>query len=226
MVLEAGELIDAKLRIDVRQHLAHAPPVTAAAADVDDAEALDRLPLRAAEYRPDQLVTGADGEDHSAVRGRRGEPAAGPQPLRGQYLGQVLAAAEQVDVTLARYGLIGVHLDRVDGNAAQPRPARQDDQIAPVAVGAEQVRVDPDEAQGARPLSSPLAFGRLITLVLMAAGLAGFLGHPQHLVGRVVAVRDVRRATGLRHRHAPRSLPLPPCERHVSRVTLSVPGSP
>src|SRR5712664_2106985 len=106
MVLEARQLIDAKLRIDVRQYLAHAPPLT----------------LAAAEYRADQLVTRAHREDDRPVRGSRGEPAAGPQPLRGQYLGKVLAAAEQVDITLAWHRLIGVHLDRVDGEAAQPRP--------------------------------------------------------------------------------------------------------
>src|SRR5258706_8243412 len=226
MVREARQLIDAKRRIDVRQYLAHAAPLTAAAAHIYDAEPLHRLTLGAAEYRADQLVTRAHREDDRPVRGSRGEPAAGPQPLRGQYLGKVLAAAEQVDITLAWHRLIGVHLDRVDGEAAQPRPASQHDQIAPVAVGAEQVREDPDQSKCARALSSALATDGLITLLLMAAGVPWSTGRPQHLAGHVVPVRGVRLATGVRHRHEPSSLSLPPRGRDVMHIMRFVRGSP
>src|SRR5258706_6389386 len=180
MVLEARQLIDAKLRIDVRQYLAHAAPLTAAAAHINEAEPLHRLTLGAAEYRADQLVPCAHGEDDRPVRGSGGEPAAGPQPLRGQYLGKVLAAAEQVDITLAWHRLIGVHLDRVDGEAAQPRPASQHDQIAPVAVGAEQAREDPDQSKCARALTSPLATDGRIRLPPMAAAGPCSTCHPPH----------------------------------------------
>ena len=106
------------------------------------------LALVPAELRADQLVAGADREHHRALGRRGGQPPVGAQPAGGQHLRQVLAAAQQVDVTLPGHRLVGVDLDGLDPDAAQPGPPLQDQQVAAVTVGAEQVRVDPDQAAG------------------------------------------------------------------------------
>ena len=49
--------------------------------------------------------------------------------------------------------LVGADLDALDRQAAQVGPAGQDQQVAPVAVGGQQVRVEPDEAQAATQLT-------------------------------------------------------------------------
>ena len=153
VVLEAGQPAHAEFRVDVGHDLAHAAVLAPAAGDVQDAQALDGLALDAAELGADHLVARAHGEDHGAA-GRGGlQAAVGGQPPGGQDLRQVLAAAHQVDVAVGRDGLVGVDLDGLDGDAAQLGPALQDQQVAAVAVGAQQVRVDPDQpelAVGAR----------------------------------------------------------------------------
>src|SRR5262249_29375919 len=149
----------AEPRIHVGEHLAYAAPLAAATADVEDPQTFHRLALSAAEHRADQLIAGANGEDHRAAGDRRVQPPAGPRPLGGEPLPTILAAAEEVDVALARHRLVGVHLDRLDVQPAQPGPAGEHDQVAPVAVRAEQVRVDPHQPQGARPGRAALAGG-------------------------------------------------------------------
>ena len=57
---------------------------------------------------------------------------------------------------LSTYGdrgnlLIGVDLGDLDREAAQPGPPGEHDQVPPVAVGAQQIRVDPDQPDGRRP---------------------------------------------------------------------------
>jgi hypothetical protein len=76
------------------------------------------------------------------------QPLVGVEPLGGQGLGSVLAAAEQIDIALLGHLLVGAHLDGLDRNPADERPAGQDQHVAPVAVGGEQVRVEPDDPQG------------------------------------------------------------------------------
>src|SRR5262249_3329887 len=64
MVLEAGEPFDPERRVHVGQDLADSALLTAGAADVYDPETVDRLPLRAAEDVADELVAGANRENH------------------------------------------------------------------------------------------------------------------------------------------------------------------
>jgi hypothetical protein len=149
MILEAGQPVHAELRVDVGHDLADPAAAAPAAGDVEDAEAGDRLALDAAELVADHLVARAHREhDGAAGRGRL-QAAVRGQPPGGQDLRQILAAAHQVDVTVTRDGLVGVDLDGLDVQAAQLRPALQHQQVAAVAVGAQQVGVDPDQPEGA-----------------------------------------------------------------------------
>src|SRR5580692_9701486 len=150
VVLEAGEALHAERRIDVGGYLADSAPLTAAAADVEQPQPRDRLAVHAAELGADDLVAGADGQHDRAPVDRRGQPAAGPEPARGQDLRQVLAAAQQVDIAVGGDPLVGVDLGDLDRDAAQPGAAGQHEQVPAVAVRAEQVRVDPDQPYGGR----------------------------------------------------------------------------
>ena len=145
MVLETGEPLDAERRIDLRGYLPDPAALTPAAADVEQPESGHRLAFRAAELGPHDLVAGADREDHRTVARGRGQPAARRQPTCGENLRQVLAAAEQVDVAVHGHLLIRIDLGDLDLQAAQPGPAGEHEQIAAVAVGAEQVRENPDQ---------------------------------------------------------------------------------
>jgi hypothetical protein len=147
MVLEAGEPLNPEFGIDVSGDLAHAAPVAATAADVDYPEAGHRLALHPAELGADDLVAGAHREQDGAAADGLGQSAVSAQAARGQDLRQVLTAAHQVDVTVGRYPLVGVDLSDLDTDAAQSGAAGEHEQVPPVAVGAEQVRIDPDQAQ-------------------------------------------------------------------------------
>ena len=76
--------------------------------DVEYLQPGDELALLTPELRAEKLVTGAHGEDHRALFGRRVQAPVGAQPPGGQDLRQVLAAAEQVDVALPGHRLVGI----------------------------------------------------------------------------------------------------------------------
>ena len=116
--------------IDVRDDLADAPPLPPPAANVEQPEPGDRLAFHAAEPGPDDLVAGADREDHRAAGRGRGQPSARHQAARGQDLRQVLTAAEQVDVPVDGHPLVGVDLGDLDSEAAQPGPPGEYEQVA------------------------------------------------------------------------------------------------
>jgi hypothetical protein len=145
VVLEAGEPLDTEGRIDVGGDLPDPAALSPAAADVEQAQARDRLAIGPAELGADDLVAGAHGQQYRPAVDRRAQPAAGPEPARGQHLRQVLAAAHQVDVAVDRDLLVGVDLGDLDREAAQPGPAGQHEQVPAITVRAEQVRVDPDQ---------------------------------------------------------------------------------
>jgi hypothetical protein len=157
VVLEPGEPGHAEFGVNVGDDLAHPAAFAAPAADVQDPEPGNRLALHAAELCADHLVAGTHGQDHRAGAGRGGEPAVGAQPPRGEDLRQVLAPAHQVDVAAAGYRLVRVYADGLGVDAAQPGPALEHEQVASVPVGAEQVRVDPDQPQAARRRAVPRA---------------------------------------------------------------------
>ena len=159
MVLEPGEPGHAELGIDVGDDLTHPAAFPAAAPDVEDAQALNGLALDAAELGAHHLVARAHREDHGPGGGGRAEPAVGAQPLGGEDLRQVLAAAHQVDVARAGHRLVRVHLDGLGLDAAEPGPALQHEQVAAVAVGAQQVRVDPHQPEAARAVVAARAGG-------------------------------------------------------------------
>ena len=79
---------------------------------------------------PKQLVAGADGEHRRALVDRPVQAAVGDQPLGGQGLRAVLAAADQVDVGGGRHRLVGADLDGLHRDAAQRGAAGQDQQVA------------------------------------------------------------------------------------------------
>ena len=99
------------------------------------------------EGRAEQLVAGADGEDDGPARDRAVEAAVGDEALGGERLRAVLAAADEVDVAVVGERLVGADLDALDRQPAQVGAAGQDEQVAAVAVGGQEVRVDPDQPQ-------------------------------------------------------------------------------
>ena len=146
-LLQQGELraFHAEHGIDVGGYLTNAAPVTPAAADVEQSEPGNRLAFRPAELGSHDLVAGADRENHRTLVHRPRQPAARAEPPGSQNLRQVLTAAKQVDITVRGNPLIGIDLGDLDRNAAKPRPAGEHKQVAAIAVGAEQVRVHPDQ---------------------------------------------------------------------------------
>jgi Pectate lyase superfamily protein len=157
VVLEAGQPADVQRGVHVGDDLADGAVVAATAADVKQAESLHRRVVRPAELDADHLVAGADREHHGAALGRRVQPAVGQQPTGRQRLRQVLAAAHRVDVAVARHRLVGVDLDDLDADAAQPGAALEHEHVPAVTVGGEQVRVDPDQAERTRHCTLPRA---------------------------------------------------------------------
>ena len=147
MVLEPGQPAHVQPGVDVGDDLADGAALAPAAANVEQAESLHRRVVGAAELDAEHLVAGADREHHRAALGRRVQPAVGEQPPGRQRLRQVLAAAHQVDVAVARHRLVGVDLDDLDRQAAQPGTPLEHEHVAAVTVGGEQVGVDPDQAK-------------------------------------------------------------------------------
>src|SRR5215469_5208073 len=149
VVLESSQRGHTQLRVDIGHELADSPPLAPAAADVQQAETADRLSLHSPELVADDLVAGAHGEDHAAEASGSRKAAVCAKPVRGEYLREVLTPAEQVDVTLSGDRLVCVDPRRFHVDAAQPRPPLQDEQVAPVTVRAEQIRVYPHQPEAA-----------------------------------------------------------------------------
>jgi len=122
VVLEPGQPADVQGRVHLGDHLADGRAGRPAPLRMSSrpSPCTGRV-VRAAELDTDHLVAGADGEHHRAALGRRVQPAVGQQPAGGQRLRQVLAPAHRVDVAVARHLLVGVDLDNLDRDAAQPR---------------------------------------------------------------------------------------------------------
>ena len=138
MVLEPGQRRYAQGRIHLTGQLADRPGRSPVRPQVQQFQPGALLAL-GVEGGAEQLIPGAHGEHHGLPFDRLVQPAVGDQPLGGQRLWPVLAPAEQVDVGLDRYRLVRAHLDRLDRQPAQVRAAGQDQQVAPVAVGGQQV---------------------------------------------------------------------------------------
>ncbi len=152
MVLVSGQRGQAQVGVRFDHHLAHrsgprAPPGRA----VEQAESVGFDAVGADEAGPEDLEAGADRQyRRPLVNG----PAEGPAGRRsqlpgGQRLREILATADHVD--LAR---LGHRISRSDGDhpgleTPPGQPASQDDGVAGVAVGAEQVRKE--EGDGDRP---------------------------------------------------------------------------
>ncbi len=95
----------------------------------------------------EQLVPGADPEDHRTPVHRFVERPVGHQRLGRPDLGPVLAPAEAVDVgRRERCARVGLQESGID---APPRcPPGQDQPVPAVPVGAEQVGIDDGDGQG------------------------------------------------------------------------------
>src|SRR6202034_2105488 len=147
VVLEPGQPPHVQPRVHVRDYLADGATLASAAANVEQAESLHRRVVGTAELDAHHLVAGADGEHHGAAFGGRVQAAVREQPTGRQRLRQVLAAAHQVDVAVSRHLLVGVDLDDLGRDAPQPGTSLEHEHVAPVTVGGEQVRIDPDQAK-------------------------------------------------------------------------------
>jgi len=148
VVFETGQRGQAESRVDVAAQFADGPGLAAVGVQVEQPEA-GAFRALCEERVPEELVAGADREDRGALVDRPVQAAVGDQALRGQGLRAVLAAADQVDVGHGRHRLVRADLVRLDRNAADRRPPAENEQIAPVAIGREQVWIDPDDAQRA-----------------------------------------------------------------------------
>lgn len=146
VVLEAGQVRDAQPRVDLAGQLAYRPGRTPVGGEVEQLQPLAAGAL-GEEGRAEQLVAGADAEHHRALGHRPVQAAVGEQALGAQRLRAVLPAADQVDVGGGGQPLVGADLKHLDRHAAQLGPAGQDQRVAPVAVGGQQVGIDPDDAQ-------------------------------------------------------------------------------
>ena len=105
------------------------------------------LPEVVDELVAEDLVAGAHREDDRAVGHRPVQPAVPAQPLGRQPLRPVLAAADQIDVAGGGDLLVGADVQPGDVQPALPRPALHHQRVALVAVGAQQVGVDPHQTQ-------------------------------------------------------------------------------
>jgi hypothetical protein len=90
------------------------------------------------------LVARAHRQQRGAALDCGVEAAVPAQPLGTEDLRAVLAAADQVDVAVTRHRVGGADVNRPGHDAPGPGPLLQDEDVALVAVRAEQVRVDPD----------------------------------------------------------------------------------
>ena len=97
------------------------------------------------------LETGAHGQDHGALGHPPDQHPVVAERARGPHLGAVLPAAEAVDVGGGQRG-VGRRLEQFDLEAAPLGPPGQDEAVAPVAVGAQEVGVDHGHPQ--RPATS------------------------------------------------------------------------
>ncbi|GAB3862091.1 hypothetical protein GCM10029963_67680 [Micromonospora andamanensis] len=147
MVLEPGERRQAEAGVDVTGQLADGPAGAPVRGEVEQFQALV-LGALGEERGAQQLVAGADAEHHRTLGDRPVQAAVGEQALRAERLRAVLAAADEVDVGGGGQPLVGADLKHLDRESALLGPTGQDQGVAPVAVGRQQVRVDPDDAQG------------------------------------------------------------------------------
>ena len=104
-----------------------------------------RTLLRVIEPVPQQLEPGTDGE-----AGTRSEHPAGStfgeQGACRQNLCGVLATSEKIDVTVARKGVIDPYVDDPADDTTAGGAVRESQRVSSVPVGAEQLRIDVDDA--------------------------------------------------------------------------------
>ena len=148
VVLETRQLGQAQARVDVPEDVADAPLALAAyRRHVEQAEAGLALTEVVDELVAEDLIARAHGEHDRAVLHRPVQMPVTAQPLRREPLRPVLAAADQIDVAGCGDGLVAAYIEPRHIQTALPRTALHDEGVALIAVGAEQIRVDPHQPQ-------------------------------------------------------------------------------
>jgi hypothetical protein len=126
--------------------LSHGTLGQAAAGDVEESETRLRPSFGVVEASPEELEPGTDGEAGPSGEDRV-RALVGQQGTSREELRRVLAAAEQVDVTVSWNGLVDRDLDDAGSQAACGRAVGQSQGVASITVGTEQIRVDLDDAE-------------------------------------------------------------------------------
>ena len=141
---------------------------------VDKPHAVDDAAART-EGHAEHLQTCANGKDRGVLRRRAGKPAVGNQMLGGKDLCGVFTAADAVEVEGIRHGF--AELDRMNRgiNAAHAGALAQNQGVAVVAVGAEDIGQDESDIQGAHEFCSSLFLSfAAAPVVSVASALAVF----------------------------------------------------
>jgi hypothetical protein len=145
MVLEPAQLSDAG-QVAVRDDVADGPAAPRSGGDVEQPGA-GMVAAGAVRHGVAQdLQAGADRQGHAAALHGPAQRPVAAQPARGEQLGGVLAATEQVDVAPGGRVLPGGAAQHLGRDAAPAQALRQHGGVAGVRVGAEYVgQQQPDQ---------------------------------------------------------------------------------
>jgi hypothetical protein len=149
VVLIPGEVGQAQAGVGGDDHLADpAGAVVAVGLAVEEAQAVVGLPVLAGEPVPEDLEAGAHGQDGGTTGHCVGQRRARPQLPGGQGLGGVLAATHDVDLARPGDWLAGVDVEHLGRDVAPAEALGQHGGVAPVAVGAQQLRIEERNGDG------------------------------------------------------------------------------
>ncbi len=151
MVLEAGERRERQARIRLHHDLADDAVGPGVGGHVDESEPVEPLTVARFVAVADELEAGAHREDHRAAGSGPLDRGAGrPHPGGRHHLRVVLPATEQVDVERLGNRGAGRDLDQLGVDPAPAAPLDEDDRVAAVAVGPEQLGVHEPDPDGRR----------------------------------------------------------------------------
>ena len=122
-----------------------ARPAAGPGLDVEGAQPRHPGAVRGGERGAEDLQARADGEGRGAAVERAAQADGVAQPLAGQDLGGVLAAAEHVDVAARGHGVGPADAEDVPGDPAPAQPGGEHGGVARVAVGAQHLREQQDD---------------------------------------------------------------------------------
>ena len=115
--------------------------------DVEDSHACDACAPRVLVPVAENLQGGADGEQRTTRVKSAGKPRGAAELVCGERLSGVLAAAERIDIEAVWNLLIQSNVDDLSVNAAPAGSLRQDQRVAAVPVGAQDLGHQNADAQ-------------------------------------------------------------------------------